>query len=315
VLRLDQQLLVITTDFLNADPIATQLGIGTIGDLGRLVVGANLSDLCGSGAEPRALLIAVMMERCAAESEFKDLMGGVHDEAERWGVPVVGGDTKLGATRAILGVAIGTAPSQAHLFLKNRGHVGDLVWCSGPLGACSAAAAGLQRTDMSAEWRDWATTAILRPELPLGKSRLLSAECLGAGGVDISDGLGADLRKMCLSSKVGAIIDAASIPVDRHVIELSSRMGLDPWAFAFGSGGDLQFLVSTAPSAAATVARLQFSLIGEMTAEPELRLRIDDRFVALPTEGHRDVRGLSFRDEVLLLIREGAKRGKEGAET
>jgi len=99
VLKWDDQLLVITTDYLNARPIAAQLGIGTPADIGRLVVGANLSDLCGSGAEPRALLVAAMMEDGATEEEFKNLMGGVREEAARWGLAVIGGDTKLGPGR------------------------------------------------------------------------------------------------------------------------------------------------------------------------------------------------------------------------
>src|SRR5687768_11989743 len=59
VLRWGNELLVLSTDYLNARPIALELGVGTLWDLGRLVVAANLSDLCGSGAQPVALLIAV----------------------------------------------------------------------------------------------------------------------------------------------------------------------------------------------------------------------------------------------------------------
>lgn len=302
ILQWDRQLLVITTDYLNAQPIATQLGIGTITDLGKLVVASNISDLCGSGAEPRALLIAAMMERHSSEAEFQNLMYGVRDEAARWGVPVIGGDTKVGLTTSILGVAIGSALSPSHLFLKNRCHAGDLLWCSGTLGSCSAAVAGFLRADMSKEWKDWARSAILIPALPLTKSRQLSAECLSAGGIDVSDGLGADVQKMCISSGVGVIIDAASIPVDPHVDEISSRLGVERWAFAFGSGGDFQFLVSTPRSAATKVSELGFSLIGEITADLDRRLRIGNGLVDLPTEGHRDVRDKSFCDEILTLI-------------
>jgi thiamine monophosphate kinase len=62
VLSLKEQLLVVTTDFLNASPIALQLGIGDLYDLGRLLVDVNLADLCGSGAKPAALLTAITME-------------------------------------------------------------------------------------------------------------------------------------------------------------------------------------------------------------------------------------------------------------
>jgi len=311
VLEWDQQLLVVTTDYLNAHPIASELGIGTAADFGRLVVASNLSDLCGSGAEPRALLIAVTMERDATEAEFQSLMRGVREEAEKWAVPVVGGDTKLGSSRAVLGVGIGSACSTGNLFLKSRAHPGDLLWCSGPLGSCNAAAVGFQRPDVTDEWRQWARAAILTPSLPLEKSRLLSAECLGAGGIDISDGLGADLEKMCRSSSVGAVVDAHSIPLDPHVNELARKMGIEPWKFAFGTGGDFQFLVSTARKQAERVTRLGFNLIGELTAELKLSLRVGSHMMALPTSGHRDARDMSFPEEILSLLGQVTK--PEGA--
>src|SRR6266540_2926574 len=62
VLSFGDELLVATIDFLNANPIALQLGIGDLYDLGRLLIASNLSDLCGTGAIPKALLTAITME-------------------------------------------------------------------------------------------------------------------------------------------------------------------------------------------------------------------------------------------------------------
>jgi len=62
-IKVKKGILIISTDFLHSNPIATQLGIGDEWDLGRLTVAANLSDLCGSGAKPRALLIGTMFPK------------------------------------------------------------------------------------------------------------------------------------------------------------------------------------------------------------------------------------------------------------
>src|SRR6266851_8216130 len=69
VVRWDCRYLVATTDFLNAKPIAMELGIGSLWDLGRLLVASNLSDLCGSGALPVALLVGVTLPHGATRSE------------------------------------------------------------------------------------------------------------------------------------------------------------------------------------------------------------------------------------------------------
>ena len=211
VLRWDQGLLVITTDYLNARPIAKELGLGGTKDLGRICVLANLADLCGSGADPRALLSAVTMPRDAPAVDFEDLMSGFFDEATRWGIPVVGGDTKLGTSMAVLGIGIGAAESEAQLFLKNRAQPGDSVWCSGNLGSCSAAVLGIRDARTSDSFKNWAESAILRPSLPLAKSRSISQNKLGHGGIDISDGLGNDLHRLAKASRVGLVVHADGV--------------------------------------------------------------------------------------------------------
>src|ERR1035438_1175277 len=102
VVKWDGRYLIATTDFLNANPIALELGVGSMWDLGRLVVASNLSDLCGSGALPVALLIGVTLPHGTTVTEFKSFMRGVKFETDRHGVPVVGGDSKLGKGRALL---------------------------------------------------------------------------------------------------------------------------------------------------------------------------------------------------------------------
>src|SRR5437867_728665 len=69
-----KKLVVVTTDYLNARPIALELGVGDLRTLGRLAVAANLADLCGTGAAPRALLVAVTMPRDAREQDFQQIM-------------------------------------------------------------------------------------------------------------------------------------------------------------------------------------------------------------------------------------------------
>ncbi len=312
VLKWGGELLVVTTDYLNARPIALQLGLGTVADLGRLAVAANLSDLCGSGAEPRALLIAVMMKRESRAEDFRSLMLGVQAEARRWHVPVVGGDTKLGDCTAILGIALGAAPASINLFLKNSAKSGDGLWVSGALGSCNAAVLGLTKGGMSEEWQAWARDAILIPTLPLERSRALSSAGIANGGVDVSDGLGSDLRKLCEASHVGAVLEVDGIPVDPHVVHVASSLGFPPWTLALGCGGDFQFVASAPEKAAAHMKRMGFARIGTITDGASLQLKLPTgSMVALPGQGHRDARNLSFADEILMLVSEVAKLVRE----
>lgn len=306
------KLLILTVDYLNASPIAVQLGIGTQEDLGRLVVASSISDLCGTGAKPEAMLMALTMERTASEEDFKTLMRGVQAETAKYNIPVIGGDTKLGASRAMLSVAIGSANSESNLFFKNAAEPGDLLWCSGPLGSCNAAAIGIARMDMSEPWREWAKRAILKPEPPVEKSARVASACMGKGGIDISDGLGADVHRLCSASGVGLTLFPERIPVAPEAADLAEKLHFEPWMFAFGGGGDFQFLVTTAPSHASEMNEFGFYQIGSLNSEKALTMIIGQESFPVPISGHRDAHELSFTDEIHELLKKALilRRGK-----
>jgi len=304
VFRFDEPLLVVSTDFLNANPIASQLGLATLSDLGRLLVLSNLADLCGSGANPLLILLGITMERSDTDEDFLSFVEGAQSEAAKWGVELIGGDSKIGPARAFLAVVIGSAGSEENLFLKNRAKVGDFLWCSGEIGGCNAAVLGLSRGILQGDYLSSAKRAILSPELPLRRSRSASSASLGRGGVDISDGFGVDLNGLCDASGVGVTVMAERIPVNDLARHVAREFEFEPWQMAFGCGGDCQFLMTSEPQAASQLAELGFTHIGEITSTPRKIVKAAGREFVLPKGGHRDARGKSFYDEILLLIGE-----------
>lgn len=305
VLRFAQPLLVVTTDYVNANPISIELDLGDVATIGRLAVAANLADLLGTGARPRCFLLSVVMPRDGEAGTFHLLAEGARAEAARWGVPIVGGDTKLGRAMAVCGVAIGEAASESELFLKHRARPGDDLWVSGQLGSCSAAVIGMTNPIIDAEWRAWARAVLTSPELPFEKSRAVAALASSCGGTDISDGLGTDLAQLCEASGVGAIVELGSIPIHPHAIRVAEDTAVPPWAMAFGVGGDFQFLVAAPPDAAKAIARTGMLQIGKVTASREMLVsRPNGTQYQMPVGGHRDGRRLTFADEVRYLVRE-----------
>ena len=305
VMRWGSSLLVVTMDFFNSHPIVTELGIGSWDTVGRLVVAANLADLCGTGAKPVAMLIGITMPYGSRTQQFKQIMHGIRQETQRHRIPVIGGDTKLGRSFAIVGVAIGSARSSKNLFLKNGARPGDLVWASDCLGSCAAAAVGLKEGVKDQKWRAWAKRILSTPSVPIEKSLALSGLRLGRGGTDISDGLGASIHNLCDQSDTGAVIYADQIPVAPPVLRIAKKKGISPWAFSFASGGDFQFLATTSPRSEKKLRGLGFHLIGRMTRSRTRSIQIAHRGNhALPHIGHRDSRQLTFYEEILRLARE-----------
>jgi thiamin-phosphate kinase len=299
-------ILVATTDYVNAQPIIMTLGIGSYFELGRYLVNCNLADLCGSGAEPLALLISIMWDRDTHQSAFDELVKGAGDAAARVGAAIVGGDTKLSSRASFGAVAFGTAHSRSELFLKNRARPEDGVWVSGPLGSCAAAVLGWDDRLLADSWRAWAREALANPSLPIELARGASALAMDGGGTDISDGLGADLSGLCDASHVGVEVHAESIPVADPVGIIATQIGVPPYAFAFTVGGDLQFLISADNRYSSSLEDLGLVRIGTIHGDPRHRKLVhpNGTFASLPSLGHRDANAMTFREEVTFLLRE-----------
>lgn len=303
VLTWGSELLVVTTDYLNARPIALELGIGTLADLGRLNVLANLSDLCGTGAKPEAFMSAVTMPRSSKQGDFELFIEGVLSELGNWRIPLIGGDTKLGASMALLGIALGSAKTTANLFLKRGASPGELVWISGPVGDCNSSVVALSETYRIESLEGWAKDSILRPHLPLDQSRQISHLELGCGGIDISDGLGNDLHRLAKASKVGLAIYADKIPISPYTREVAGKLGVEPWSLAFATGGDMQFIVTSKHESMKALESLGMTCIGEtLSQHATTTLSAGNVVRDLPTSGHRDARRTTFTDEILELV-------------
>jgi thiamine-monophosphate kinase len=297
--------IVITTDYLNANPIAIELGIGTPFHLGRLVVAASISDLLGSGADPLAVLLAVTLPRDSSPTEFKRIVQGALFEAKRAGSHIIGGDSKLGRSRALLAVGIGSARNRHALFLKNSAQPGHIIWVSGPLGGVAAAVWGYMRPELGRTWKRWAKSTLLIPQLPLAKSRRLAKLPFPKAGTDISDGLGADLMSVCAASGVGARLISPTIPICSQVREAAKVAGVPAWKFAFASGGDFQFLATAPPEASQQLRTSGFVEIGQIVKRPGITILNDSgRRVTASISGHLDHRGKTFSEEVDALIRD-----------
>ncbi len=301
IIKIGESIVVITTDYFNSKPIVLELNLGGFWDIGRLVVAANLSDLCGTGAFPEALMVAVTLERGLDTEKFVEFMDGVYYEASKANVPIVGGDTKLGNANAFLCTAIGSAKSMKNLFLKNKASCGDIIWASGNLGSNTAAVVGIRNKIGNEEWQEWAKKSIIEPDLPLEKSKQVSFLELGKSGIDISDGLGADLKRLCQASNVGAEIYPEKIPTEKELALVASHENLPVWSFAFGVGGDFQFIVTTDDNdeVISKLNSLGLTQIGKITSSRDLTLAYNNgNRQKMPDNGHRDDRNLSFFDEI-----------------
>lgn len=104
VLGIDTGRIAVTTDSFVIDPIF----FGN-GDIGKLAVCGTVNDLAVSGATPRFLTLALVLEAGFPVADLSRVLDSVREAAEQAGVAIVAGDTKVVRSGEIDKIFINTA--------------------------------------------------------------------------------------------------------------------------------------------------------------------------------------------------------------
>ena len=257
--------------------------------LGHKALAVSMSDIAAMGARPRWALASVGFAKAVWETNFKDdLFTGYLALADRFGVTLAGGDVSASPQIVIDSILVGEITS-GRAVLRSTARPGDQIFVTGSLGG---AAAGLKLIELGARLSepgssptvsqrvdgngdDQAIDSLLlrqlAPQPRVGWGIVLGEEQLATSMIDISDGLSSDLRHLCDESKVGAVVETASLPLDENVVQLCGRRALDPLALALHGGEDFELLFTVAPENVARLPKrvddVPISRIGEITGE------------------------------------------------
>lgn len=195
---------------------------------------AALSDLAAMGASPRALLASLA---CPDAEEGEAVMRGVADAAERFGAPLVGGNVSRSELLALHTTVVGHAIEP---WRRVGARVGDTVYLSGPVASAALGwrliERGLESPPFTSRWRRPC------PRLDL-RNAIVPSAC-----IDVSDGLVADLGRICEASGVGARIELAAVPVDDGLTAEAERIGVDADELVLRGGEDYELLFTARAS-------------------------------------------------------------------
>jgi thiamine-monophosphate kinase len=237
---------------------------GDLADAGWKALASNLSDVAAMGATPCAAVVGVVG---AARADLDAIYDGILACSEAFDCPIVGGDLSAGPAVMISIAIVADAPAGPPV-LRSGGRAGDQLFVTRPTGR---AAAGLRalRGDLKAEGEE--VLAHRRPIPRLGEGR--AARRGGATAmIDVSDGLGLDLDRLCRASGVGARLDA--VPVARGATIEEAMSG--------GEDYELLFSAASGPEVVAAFASagLQAPIaIGALVEDADTRKIGDQDFV------------------------------------
>jgi len=207
----------------------------------------NLSDLAAKGAAPVGYLLNTALPKTRGEAWLEKFVAGLRADQEEFGIALLGGDSVATAGPVTLTVtAIGRVPL-GKAVLRSGAHPRDWLYVTGTVGDAVLGLKALRR-ELPALSRDQREYLVDRYRLPRPRSGLRQT-VLGAAsaGIDISDGLVADLGHLCDASGVGAVVEIARLPLSDAA---RVAVAADPKLLsAILGGGDDYEILFAAPGA------------------------------------------------------------------
>lgn len=267
---------VVTTDLL-IEGIHFDLIYTPLKHLGYKSVVANLSDVYAMNATPTQITMSIAFSNRFSLEALDEFYDGVYAACEEYDVDLVGGDTASSQRGFIISVtAIGeVAPDK---FVKrSTAKKGDLICCSGDLGAAYLGLVFLER-----EKKIFLENPEIKPDLEGEKyviGRLLKPEArkdiieffeqaglMPTSMMDISDGLSSEILHICNDSSLGCVIYEDKIPVAEETRQAAYKFELDPTACALSGGEDYELLFTLSQADhEKLVLNEKISVIGYMT--------------------------------------------------
>ena len=237
-------------------------------DLGWKALAVNLSDIAAMGGIPRYALVSLGLPPNTEVENVLSLYRGMLELAKVSGTAIVGGNMS-GSPFVFVDVnVIGkTGNPQGKYLSRSTAEAGDLIAVTGWLGT---AAAGLEMLRGKLKFKPDVTRclkqAFTRPEPRLAEGRMLVENGVEAG-IDISDGLLADISHVCKASRVGAVVELEKLPIKSEVRE---AFGPKAFEMALSGGEDYQLLFTGKKAVIERVCQVSsypVTIIGEITAK------------------------------------------------
>ena len=245
--------------------------------IGHKALGRCLSDVAAMAGTPTAALVTLALPRTFNPDFVQGIYSGINQLARRHGVAIAGGETTTNPERTLISVALlGWAP-RGKVALRSGAKEGDAIFVTGELGGSMAG-------------------KHLEFEPRLEQRRWLAQHFGLRSMIDLSDGLGTDLRHVLKASRVGAELRSSAIPISQAArrVGKTGSAKKPPLLAALTDGEDFELLFTVASREAVPLLdswrkefpKLRLSCIGKTTAGKGITIRDKDGLRPFPDHGY-----------------------------
>jgi thiamine-monophosphate kinase len=271
---------VLSTDLL-IENIHFDLMYTPLRHLGYKSVVVNLSDIYAMNATPTQILISVAFSNRFSLEALDEFYEGVYAACEKYEVDLLGGDTSSSQKGFIISVTAIGEVSPDQFVQRSTAKKGNLLCCSGDLGAAYIGLVLLEREKKiflespgikpDLEGEKYVIGRMLKPEAAKEVTGFFEMENIRPTAMmDISDGLSSEILHLCRESNLGCLVYEEKIPIAEETRNAAFKFELDPTACALSGGEDYELLFTIEQADYdKLVLNEKISVIGYMTAPEE----------------------------------------------
>jgi len=207
-------------------------------ELGWKALAVNISDIAAMGGVPTYALVTLGLPGHTPVEGVSELYEGMIEIGDKYGAAIVGGDI-IGAPVVVISLTLMGLGKPGELLTRSSARVGDLVAVTGYLGSSGGGLRMLlDKMVLDVETARHLREAHLRPMPRVDEGQTL-VRCGVRTAMDISDGLVADLSKLCKASGIAAKVHVSKVPVHPALKRAFPR---DYLPLALGGGEDYELL-------------------------------------------------------------------------
>lgn len=249
------EILLLTTDIL-VEGVHFDRRIQSFWQIGWRAAVANVSDIAAMGGLPHHALVSICLPETVSVEQVDELYEGMQAAADEYHFGIVGGDTVSSPRDLVVSLCLFGEVEEDNLVLRGGAQPGDLICTTGELGGSQAGLAMLKLAlfkgsggPTSLPESEWSAVRErhLQPRARLREARLLAQESVAHAMIDVSDGLGGDVRHIAEQSGVGAEILVEKIPIGPQTHRVAQHLGASGLDFALGGGEDFELLFTISP--------------------------------------------------------------------
>jgi thiamine-monophosphate kinase len=172
------------------------------------LLATNLSDIASSGAKPFSYMLGIGKNSHLDEKFFKEFCAGLKDSQKKFNINLIGGDT-VNSPTIFFSLTIFGVSKKNKILSRKKAQIGDLIYTSGTIGD---AGLGLNLLAQKNDNFKYLISRHLNPTPRLDLGQNLLEKKLSKCAIDVSDGLLADIKKICEASQISAKIYFDKIP-------------------------------------------------------------------------------------------------------